>query len=500
MNILRSMGKNLPERGGICGVIALALLGCGTPLLAREAALAVDFDRVAKEDVNPGAAGINLCWLLDSDRRRRQPAPMVRALAELGVGVLRFPYGHLADNYLWDSPPYDRPGGGLRPKVASLNLPPGQWTWATKPDGSMPGGMDFDEYIELCGKIGARSLVCVNALSFKYPGGPTYGELKAAAVAWVRYAVTHRLRVDYWQIGNEVDHGDSAKLLPMEAYVALYEDFARAMKAVDPAARIGPGILARPAYYRAVAQACPALVDFASVHQYMWGSEKKCHDYAGWRDCPDSFVKNIEQAAKTLEAGGLTQTKLLVTETGVSGGSALGEVNNTYKALWCFEVLMNELAHPRVAYSFYWGTHTPWSYRGDEVEPAKDVALALRLRTNARTPTGEVIRLINRHLLGEFVDTERVVGRLRGYALRTPNRRERVLLLLNKDDQAAPVAITLAGASPGEPTERVQFGGRAPDDVAPVVSTPARPVVTGQVLRTALAPLSVTIFRWTDEK
>ena len=203
--------------------------------------IAVDFDRVIKAGVKPRAAGINVCWLLDSDLHRKQPAPMAEALAEMQVGILRFPYGHLADNYLWHTPPFDDTKSGLRPRIASRSESPGPWTWAVKSDGSMPTAMDFNEYVTLCEKLGAKPLVCVNALSFKYPGGPSYEELRASAVAWVRHAMKQSYRVAYWEIGNEVEHKENGKLLPMDEYVALYEDFARAMKATDPTARSAPG-------------------------------------------------------------------------------------------------------------------------------------------------------------------------------------------------------------------------------------------------------------------
>jgi hypothetical protein len=465
-------------------------------LSAEETTVAVDFDHVIKSEVNPRAAGINLCWLLDSDLHRKQPTPMKHALRELKVGTMRFPYGHLADNYLWHTPPYDDTKGGIRPRIASRGETPGTWSWAVKLDGSMPAGMDFDEYIALCEKLGAKPVVCVNALSFKYPGGPTYEELKAAAVAWVKYAMKKNHRVAYWEIGNEVEHKENGKLLPMTEYVALYEDFARAMKAVDPSAQIGPGILSSPAYYRAIAKKCPELVSFASVHQYMWSWQKTCPDYAGWRDCQDTFIKNIEKAAKALAEAGLPQAKLLVTETGVTGGVGLGQVNNTYKALWCFEVLMNELSHPSVAYAHYWGTHSPWDYQGDDVEPATDAGLALRLLTNARTPTGEIIRLVNGGLLEEFVATERVQGRLRCYAMRSRDGGRLALFLLNKDDQAAEVVIPLGAAAKLTLTQSREFTGKSPDDVAPTVRDRASPQIKNGTAHTTLVPLSVTVIQF----
>lgn len=482
------------------GAMNLMLALCLITPQAQAVDATVNFNQAIKTGVNPEAAGINLCWLLDSDLHRNQSAPMSQALSEMRVGILRFPYGHLADNYLWNAGPHEPKADGLQPKVASMSLPPGNWSWAVKPDGSMPSAMDFDEYMALCQKIGAKALVCVNVLAFKYPDGPTYEQLKSSAVAWVKYARQRHYQVAYWQIGNEVDHGGNKKLLPMNEYVALYEDFARAMKEADPNAQVGPGILSSPAYDSAISRKCPELVDFACVHQYMYAWQKTCSNYVGWRDCSGSFIKNINQAETAFKSAGLPQLKLLVTETGVTGGHALGEINNTYKALWCFEVLMNEISDPAVAYSFYWGTHSPWSYQGDDVEPENNVGLALHLQTNVRTPTGEMLRLINQNLLSDFVSVPRVIGRVRCYAMRSKDGRQRSLFLLNKDDRPMPVEITLAGAITGLPSRGDEFAGKSPEDVAPVIRQSPKPILKGNALQTTLAPLSLTILRWDDTK
>ena len=112
----------------------------------------------------------------------------------------------------------------------------------------------------------------------------------------------------------------------MNEYMALYEDFARSMKEADPNAQIGPGILSSPAYDRAISQKCPELVDFSSVHQYMYAWQKTCSNYVGWRDCSDSFINNINQAETAFKSAGLPQLKLLVTETGVTGGDRKSDV------------------------------------------------------------------------------------------------------------------------------------------------------------------------------
>lgn len=472
-----------------------AFLLLASTLLPAAEKIAVDFGRVTKTGVKPGAAGLNLCWLLDSDLRRPHTPTMAQTLTEMKVGALRFPYGHLADNYLWHTPPYDDVRGGLRPKVATMSDNPGKWDWAVRPDGSFKAAMDFDEYLDLCAKLRIKPLVCVNALSWKYPGGPSYETLKASAVAWVQHDRTKPYRVAYWQIGNEVDH--HRDLLPVDGYAALYRDFAAAMKAVDPAIRIGPGILQQPEYYERVLKVAPGLVDFVSVHQYMHGQVKTCSDYAGWRDARSTFTFGVERAAKVLAAAGRPQMEMLVTETGVSGPATLGIVNHTYKALWWFETLMNELAQPQVTYTFYWGTHSPWNYRGEDAEPRGDVAVALRLRDNTRTPTGEIIRLVNNHLLDAFVATERVAGPLRVYAMRSDDGRRAVAALLNKGEAAQEVTLQWRGFSAGTVRRRTEFAGRSPTDVRPTTRTLEGGMLSPDQLSVSLAPLSITFVELT---
>lgn len=469
---------------------ALWLLA-GTILPAAET-LTVDFGRLTKTGVRPGAAGLNLCWLLDSDLHRPHRPTMAQVLGEMKVGALRFPYGHLADNYLWHTPPYDDVRGGLRPKVATMQDNPARWDWAVRPDGTFKAAMDFDEYLDLCARLRIQPLVCVNALSWKYPGGPSYETLKQSAVAWVKYDRTKPHRVAYWQIGNEVDH--HRDLLPVDGYAALYRDFAAAMKAVDPAIKVGPGILQQPEYYERVLLTAPGLVDFVSVHQYMHGQVKTCPDYAGWRDATGTFTFGVERAVRTLAAAGHPRMEILVTETGVSGPASLGTVNHTYKALWWFETLMNELAQPQVSYTFYWGTHSPWNYRGEDVEPRGDVAVALRLRDNARTPTGAIIELVNDHLLDAFVSTPRTAGLLRSYALRSADGRRAVLALLNKGETPQAIVVRWQGFKAGAVRRGTEFAGRTPTDPQPAIRAKRSAPLSPDHLSTTLAPLSVTFF------
>lgn len=450
----------------------------------------VDLGRVQKLGVSP--VGLNLCWLLDSERLRPSGESTSDALTELHPGALRFPYGHLADNYLWHTPSGEVPSGPLHPKVASLKEPPSGWSWAVKADGTMPDAMDFDEFLRVCAKVGAKPVVCVNALSYKYQGGPTYEALKASAVAWVRYAARQSVHVAYWEIGNEVDLKPNASRVSLEEYVQLYADFAGAMKAADPTARIGPGIDNKPAYYRALMEKCPALVDYAVVHQYQW-AQKQGATYEGWRDDTGTYIRNLEGATRALAAPRRPAVKLMVTETGVSGGAALGESANTYKALWLGELLLNELADPVVDYPLFWGTHTPWEFRGFTEEPKRDVAVALQMRNNARTPMGEVIKLINDHVLTNFLELPRAVGRLRTYAMSSGKGDQAAIFVLNKDLQPEAVEIVLRAPRSLQVGDCRELAGQTPIDPALVARARSLPPMQGDRLRVTVPPLSLTV-------
>jgi hypothetical protein len=143
--------------------------------------ITVDVGKVRKKNVNKGIAGANLCWLTDSDKYWKRPVSMEQAVRELGCKSLRFPYGHLADNYLWHTPPYNDADKGLRHAVATKTKIPMNWTWAVNKDGTFKGAMDFDEYMVFCKKLDITPLVVVNALSCKYKEGPTKESLIESA-------------------------------------------------------------------------------------------------------------------------------------------------------------------------------------------------------------------------------------------------------------------------------------------------------------------------------
>ena len=97
-------------------------------------------------------SGANSCWLMDSDLKWPRDTSNEARFAEMKLGALRFPYGHLADNYLWYTPgDYSNLAvTGPVPKVASPNAP-AKWEWAVnQTDGTFLKDMSFDEFIAIC--------------------------------------------------------------------------------------------------------------------------------------------------------------------------------------------------------------------------------------------------------------------------------------------------------------------------------------------------------------
>lgn len=454
----------------------------------------VDFGKIIRKNLKSGAGSANVCWLVDSDQKRPNAAKsMKEALKELGTGSLRFPYGHLADNYLWNTPPFDDTNRGLLPKVASMSRPPGEWDWAVKEDGSFTSAMDFDEYMKLCQALDIKPLVVVNVFSFTYEGGPTFETLKKTAIEWVKYAKKKKYKVAYWQIGNEVDHHKD--WLTMEEYIDFYQEVVSAMKEADPSIKTGPGILSDVAYYTNLVSRYPELIDFSSCHQYAWDYIETCSDYNKWKEHQGNYIPKVRKMQEAVSNSAKPDLDIVITETGVTpSNKGMGSVNNTYKALWYFEMLMNELTQPNVAYSYFWGTHSPWG--GLEDRENNDLGVLFRMDDNSRKPIAEAVMLVNNHILDHMVQTTQVQGYIRTFATVVNDRSKFNIFMMNRNDKTQKVTVSLKNLPESIQTlNRTEFKGTSPDSKKITIED-LKPVAISQdnVILT-LPPLSITVLK-----
>tara|TARA_B100000809_G_scaffold266930_1_gene333186 strand:- start:25341 stop:26783 length:1443 start_codon:yes stop_codon:yes gene_type:complete len=473
-------------------ILWIFLVGAGS--LHAQEFIEIDFAKIIKSDVNQGSGAANLCWLLDSDKHNTgKEQSMYTALKEMGCGSLRFPYGHLADNYLWHTPPYENIDGGLRPKLASFSQAPAKWDWAVNSKGAFKNAMDFDEYMELCQQLEIKPLVVVNVFSYKYKNGPTFDDLIEVAVEWVKYAKKKNYKVAYWQIGNEVDH--HAKLLSMAEYVDCYYKIAKAMKNEDPNIKVGPGVLSKVNYFKTIIENNPKSIDFISCHQYMWPYVKTCKNYELWKENKDDYLKNVKKMQNAVAKSSKPKLEILITETGVSpSNKGMGSSNNVYKALWYFELLMNEIHQPNVAYSYFWGTHSPWS--GNKDNEKNDVAVLLRTDDNSRKPIAEVIKFVNDNITDELVNTTRVANYIRAYTSVNTKRDKCQLFLLNKNDTPQNISIELHQLPQGIHTfNRTELKGKHANDKTVELVKSEQVKIKDNKLELTLTPLSITLLK-----
>lgn len=454
--------------------------------------LKVDFDSIVKKDIKKGPGSANLCWLTDSDLNNPNPVnSMIDAIKKLGAGSLRFPYGHLSDNYLWHSPPYNDLSHGLRPRVASMKNDPADWDWAVDEDGYFKNDMDFDEYMQMCQTLNIKPLVVVNVFSFKYEGGPSKEELLNSAVEWVKYAKKKNYKMAYWQIGNEVDH--HKKLLKPQQYIDLYKTLSEKMKAVDNTIKVGPGILSDTAYFNQIVQKYPDLIDFTSAHQYAWPYIKSCSNYEKWKNHKSDYIPSVKKMQSALNHSVKPNMDIVITETGLSPtGKGMGDINNAYKALWYFEMLMNEISMPNVAYSYFWGTHSPWY--GTKDDDNNDLEVLFRVDDNSQKPIAKIIEFVNDNILSNIVEATHLKDYIRLYATRSNDGKKVNLFLMNRNDKPQNVTVKMEGL----PKSKVELKEIVLSGVTPLsrkinIESSGVKNVDDKQLSITLAPLSITL-------
>jgi alpha-L-arabinofuranosidase len=165
---------------------------------------------------------------LSDDRGFRKD--VLGLLRELRLGVLRWPGGNFVSNYHW--------ADGIGPKDGRPRRPELAW------GGEESNRFGTDEYLAYCAELGTEPYICLNM------GTGTLAD----ALAWVEYCnsagSTHWAqrrrengrsepwRVTYWGLGNEM-YGDwQAGALTAGEYVREATRWARAIRMLDPRAKL----------------------------------------------------------------------------------------------------------------------------------------------------------------------------------------------------------------------------------------------------------------------
>ena len=182
-------------------------------------------------------------------------------LRELRLGILRWPGGNFVSNYHWTD--------GIGPKAGRPRRPELAW------GGEEPNTFGTDEFLAYCAELGTEPYICLNM------GTGTLAE----ALAWVEYVNSARntdwaarrrangrdepYGVRYWALGNEMYGSWQVGQLTAEEYVREATRWARAIRMIDPAAKlVSCGETGLKEWDRIVIDGMAGLVDYHSIHIY----------------------------------------------------------------------------------------------------------------------------------------------------------------------------------------------------------------------------------------
>jgi alpha-N-arabinofuranosidase len=209
--------------------------------------------------------GENLEWAHSADglwdvEAGRPHAETLGVLAPLGISLLRFPGGTYSDFYHW----HEATGTQRKPQINPFELDP-FGSLATEYPHFGP-----DELPPLAKALGAELLITANVGT---------GSAEEAA-AWLQHYKAAGVPAPYWEVGNEVwitgdDLAATMQRKTPEQYAAMFDDYARALRAVDPNVKVGAiscsnwlstSLCADPRWNEVVFGSVKEPIDFVSVH------------------------------------------------------------------------------------------------------------------------------------------------------------------------------------------------------------------------------------------
>ena len=217
-------------------------------------------------------------------------------LRDFRMGVLRWPGGNFVSNYHW--------ADGIGPKDERPRRP--ELAWGAEESNRF----GTDEFMAYCRELGTEPYVCLNM------GTGTLEE----ALAWVEYcngagdtAWAQRRRdnghaepygVRYWGLGNEM-YGDwQVGAVSAEEYVRTATRWARAIKMLDPQAKlVSCGMNGWNDWDRVVIDGLAPLVDYHSLHIYTgsddyWTDVLQPHQAERAIRCARALIERVSYVKK----------------------------------------------------------------------------------------------------------------------------------------------------------------------------------------------------------
>lgn len=426
--------------------------------------ISVNVNNVLK-NLTGNEVGINMNYLMDGSVISGQSlATVTQSLKNTNAKFLRYPGGEKSDNYLFSTPPYT----AANPRAAYCAWPSTESRFFNSDLSCKSEVLDFDEFITLSKSCGAEPLIVVayDAIYNTNAGctAPTKAALVTHAKEWVRYAnITKGYQVKYWMIGNEsfLPTTYNGFTTPAQYAVDLV-DFVDAMKSIDPTIKII--VNGKSDWWQTLLQSPAASrIDFLGISNYL-GNAFTGYDY--YRQNQPSLNSETDAAINAIGnfAPAIDKDRIKVMETEFNSiafvNNGWANDNNVGHALCSFQMLADGIIKPKLFASFLWNTR--W------IETlAKPRHLFDALHANGSlNATGLSLSILGKYLLPQMVATTDS-GYIKVYATYNTTNKNLNIFIINKDNAAQKVKLTITGYPTAFSFQKYEFRGVDAEDRLP---------------------------------
>jgi alpha-L-arabinofuranosidase len=482
----------------ITSLIALTLMG-EMPAFSATVNITVDVSKVLN-DITDCPIGINTDYWWDDQANRPQGSrSLSEAFKELGVKYLRYPGGEKSDGYLWSVPPFTAPNPRLA-RISDKDWPASDkvyWVPEGDPKGTWNHAIyDFDEFMTDCINAGAEPVIVI-AYDGIYKPANTNGtsltkqQALDTAKAWVKYAnITKGYKIKYWSIGNETWIGNTYMGNDPGAiqYGKDADEFAKAMKKIDPFIKIGINGNSTE-YFDQALKSCAHDIDFLDAHTYPCYAFTCYDDYFHTDLTPGLIIDAAQNAINKLSSADKKRIFIAVTETSaLSFNDWDKKGNDTGHALANFDIFSQLLSDPRVKFSQFWCTR--WTNNNASTPQATDFLTA----SNGLNASGKAMAILSQNMLDKVVSSTST-STVKSFASYSPTTGDLNICLINKSKSSTAVNVDCKGYNPLSPVERWVFKGKGDNDMAPEYKQIGNPTINDSKISLTLDPVSITVLK-----
>ena len=432
--------------------------------------------------VTDGAAClVGTASLMPADNVQGMRADTLKVLKELDAPVYRWPGGNFVSGYNW------RDGIGDRDRRPPRKNP--AWTGVEHNDFGLNEFMVFcrllgtDPYIALNSGLG-DSRSAVEELQYANGAADTaMGKLRAEHGHPAPY------QVKFWGIGNEMYGGWQLGHIPLDKYVTRHNEFAEALRAVDPSAQLVAVGDAGP-WSEGMMKSCADHMALVSEHFYC----QERPGLAGHVAQIPNAIRNKAEAhrryRRDFESLKGKDIRIAMDEWNYwYGPHAFGELGTRYflKDALGIAAGINEYARA-----------TDIIFMANYAQTVNVIGCIKTTKTHAAfDATGLALKLYRQHF-GTIPADTRTEGLINAQAAWSADRKTLTLSVVNPSMKALDVPLEVTGAKLTGRGTRWQIAGDDPM----AYNEPGKPprviieesAVTGAAEKVSVAPCSVTLF------